>query len=265
MNDKPDMESPESAGQKTGAPETPPQKPEEGESWLEIAKTLVYALLIAFVIRTFLFQPFNIPSGSMEATLLVGDYVFVEKYAYGFSRYSFPFGLGPFPGRIFFSSPHRGDVVVFKFPGDNSTDYIKRLVGLPGDRVQMINGVFWLNNKPIPKVRVQDYIEYDDAGVARHVPQYRETLPGGKSYLVLDRIQGSDEDNTEQFLVPPGHYFMMGDNRDNSDDSRMSVGYVPAQNLEGKALFRFFSFDGPWFEIWEVWKWRFDRMFTGID
>lgn len=254
MNDAPKHAETEAApGPKT------PVKP--AESWVETVKTLAYALLIALVIRTFLFQPFNIPSGSMEGTLLIGDYLFVEKFAYGYSRYSFPFGLGPFSGRIFESQPHRGDVIVFKFPGDNSTDYIKRIIGLPGDRVQMINGVLYLNDHAIPKVRVEDYID-TDGGTPMHVPQYRETLPGGKSYLVLDRYQDGNEDNTEVFVVPPAHYFMMGDNRDNSDDSRLDVGYVPAENLEGKALFRFFSTDG---NFWEFWKWRFDRMFTGID
>jgi signal peptidase I len=262
MNDAPDQTAePKLADEQEPAPEA--QAP-QGESWVETAKTLAYALLIAVVIRTFLFQPFNIPSGSMEATLLVGDYLFVEKFSYGYSRYSFPFGLGPFSGRIFGSQPQRGDVVVFKFPGDNSTDYIKRVIGLPGDRVQMINGVLWLNGKAIPKVRVPDYVENVD-GIENPVKQYRETLPGGKSYLVLDRIDGSNEDNTQVFVVPAGHYFMMGDNRDDSDDSRMDVGYVPAENLEGKALFKFFSFDGPWYEIPEFWKWRFGRMFTGID
>ncbi len=148
MNDAPDqMAEPKLTDEQEPAPET--HAP--GKSWVETAKTLAYALLIAVVIRTFLFQPFNIPSGSMEATLLVGDYLFVEKFSYGYSRYSFPFGLGPFSGRIFSSQPARGDVVVFKFPGDNSTDYIKRVIGLPGDRVQMINGVLWLNGKAHPE------------------------------------------------------------------------------------------------------------------
>jgi signal peptidase I len=241
---------------------------QEGESWAETVKTIVYALLIALVIRTFLFQPFNIPSGSMENTLLVGDYLFVEKFAYGYSRYSFPFGLGPFSGRIFGSSPQRGDVVVFKLPRDNSTDYIKRVIGLPGDRVQMIDGQLYLNDKPVPKVRAADYIENDPYGVPNHVPRFKETLPGGKSYYVLDRIQNGPGDNTPVYVVPPGHFFMMGDNRDNSADSRTEVGYVPAENLVGKAEFIFFSEDGS-AQIWEFWKWpwaiRYNRPFTLID
>ena len=249
---------------------TPPDsnaKTAQGESWTELAKTVIYAGLIALVIRTFLFQPFNIPSASMEATLLVGDYLFVEKFSYGYSRYSFPFGLGALGdnlhGRLSPGlTPHRGDVVVFKFPQDNSTDFIKRLIGLPGDRIQMKNGVLWLNDKPIPKVRVGDYVEQID-GEPHHVPQYRETLPGGKSYLVLDRDPDGPEDNTDVYVVPPGHYFMMGDNRDNSADSRTEVGYVPAENLEGKAIFRFFSTNGD-AHVWEIWKWPFAIRFSRI-
>ncbi len=210
------------------------------ESWLEVVKTIVYALLIAGVIRSFLFQPFNIPSGSMEATLLVGDYLFVSKSAYGYSKYSFPFAAIPFSGRFFASPPQRGDVVVFKFPGDNKTDYIKRLIGLPGDRVQMKGGVLYLNDKPIPKVRVADYIE-TFGGQERHIPQYRETLPNGVSYNVLDRTENGSLDDTDVFVVPEGHYFMMGDNRDNSADSRADVGYVPFENFVGKAEIIFFS------------------------
>src|SRR5258706_1796716 len=244
------------------------------ESWIELAKTIVYALLIALVIRTFLFQPFNIPSGSMKSTLLVGDYVFVEKFAYGYSRYSFPWGMGPFSGRIFGSGPHRGDVLVFKNPRRPSEDFIKRVIGLPGDRIQMVDGVVYLNGKAVPKVRVQDWFGYADCdpndaeevcppdATPKYFAQYRETLPNGKSYLVLDSRTDFPARTTEPYIVPADHYFMMGDNRDNSNDSRLEVGYVPAQNLVGKAIFRFFSTDGS---ILEVWNWRFDRVFTGID
>jgi signal peptidase I len=264
-------------------PSTPPadkKKPAEHESIIETVKTVVYALLIALVIRTFLFQPFNIPSGSMEATLLIGDYLFVEKFAYGYSQYSFPWGLGPISGRVWAGDgPQRGDVIVFKLPRDNSTDYIKRVIGLPGDRIQLINGQIYLNNKAVPRVRAPDYVEDDVLGTPRHITRYRETLPNGKSYLVLARDPGGLENNTDVYVVPAGHYFMMGDNRDNSLDSRFAptgkgdvfdrsdgVGYVPAANLVGKAEFIFFSNDGPLWEFW-TWPWtvRFSRMFTSID
>jgi len=253
-------------------PPVPAEKPKKKEeSWIETIKTIFYALLIALVIRTVLFQPFNIPSGSMEATLLVGDYVFVEKYAYGYSKASVPYMLAPFSGRIFGSMPERGDVVVFKMPNPNSDqyhwDYIKRVIGLPGDRIQMINGQLYINDKPVPKKRVGDYVETNVFGVTTRVEQFEETLPNGRKYLVLDRGE-TEADNTKAFIVPPGKYFMMGDNRDNSDDSRLEVGYVPAEDLVGRARLRFFSVDDSF--IWyEPWTWpggiRYSRMFTLID
>jgi signal peptidase I len=257
----------------TAARKEPPAKQKaDGDSWIETVKTIVYALLIALVIRTFLFQPFNIPSGSMENTLLVGDYLFVEKFAYGYSRYSFPFGFPPFSGRAFGTGPQRGDVVVFKMPNAESPDYmkdfIKRVIGLPGDRVQMINGQVWLNGKPVPKLHAADYVESDIYGSVNNVPRYREVLPGGKSYYVLDRIPEGPSDNTPVYVVPPRHYFMMGDNRDNSADSRADVGYVPAENIEGRAVLIFFSTDSS-AQWWELWKWpwsiRYDRLLTVID
>ena len=236
-----------------GIPPTSAKPAKKQESLLEVGKTIVYALLIAGIIRSFIFQPFNIPSGSMEDTLLVGDYLFVSKAAYGYSRYSFPFGIVPFSGRYLAGAPTRGDVVVFKFPGDNATDYIKRLIGLPGDRLQMKEGVLYINDKPVPKVKVDDYVE-DFGGTPHRVPKYRETLPNGVSYYVLDRDPQGDLDNTQVFVVPEGHYFMMGDNRDNSADSRANVGYVPFENFVGKAEIIFFSTDGS-ARFWEVWKW----------
>ncbi len=242
---------------------------EEGDSWWELAKTLFYALLIALFVRTFFFQPYNIPSGSMESTLLVGDYLFVEKFAYGYSKYSFPFGrFLPSFGRVFFSQPHRGDVVVFALPSDPSVVFIKRLIGRPGDRIQMIGGVLYINDKPVPKVRVSDFVD-DENGYEHHIARYRETLPNGKSYYVLDSIPDGPNDDTPVYTVPPGHYFMMGDNRDDSDDSRGIVGYLPAENLVGKAEFKFFSIDDSKTHWWQFWTWpwavRYDRLFTFID
>ena len=246
-------------------------KQREGESWGELAKTVIYAGLIAIVIRTFFFQPFNIPSASMEATLLVGDYLFVEKFSYGYSRYTFPFGAWPvgdsLHGRFMSSGPTRGDVIVFKYPQDNTTDFIKRLIGMPGDTIQMKQDRLYINGRIVPRVRAADYVETVD-GEQHHVPQYRETLPNGKSYLTLDRDPDGPMDNTDLYTVPAGHYFMMGDNRDNSDDSRAAVGYVPAENLEGKAVIRFFSTDGS-AHFWEVWKWpfaiRYSRILTFVN
>jgi signal peptidase I len=263
---------PEPPAPSVGVVTTPPAKKEEG--WLETVKTVVYALLIALVIRTFLFQPFNIPSGSMEATLLVGDYLFVEKFAYGYSKHSFPYSLAPFDGRVFARQPTRGDVVVFKMPNPASAhymeDYIKRLIGMPGDRIQMINDRLYINGKIVPRVREGDamvecpqfFMQYTK------VPQYRETLPNGVSYLTADCTPYGTYDNTGVFTVPAGHYFMMGDNRDNSDDSRAEVGYVPFDNLVGRAEIRFFSLDETF--VWYApWTWpgaiRFSRMFTLID
>jgi signal peptidase I len=282
MSNRPDMNDVQIAPvQKPDAPAgSPAAKPKE--TWLETVKTIVYALLIAFVIRTFLFQPFNIPSGSMENTLLIGDYLFVEKFAYGYSRFSFPFGeYLPSFGRIFGTGPDRGDVVVFKMPNPDSSDYmkdfIKRVIGLPGDRVQMIDGQLHLNGKAIPKVRVADFVTPDapcpmatdaSADGNYHVPRYRETLPGGKSYYVLDCIPEGPSDNTPVYVVPPGHYFMMGDNRDNSADSRADVGYVPAEDVEGKAVLIFFSINdsAAWYEPW-TWPTaiRYNRLLTLID
>ncbi len=238
---------------------------------IENIKTIAYALLIALVIRAFLFQPFNIPSGSMIPTLLVGDYLFVSKYSYGYSRHSFPFSPPLFNGRIWETAPARGDVAVFKLPSDGHTDYIKRVIGLPGDRIQMRGGELYINEQIVPRTPVADYLEKDAEGNVMQIRQYRESMPGGVTHNVLDMLIDGPADNTGVFTVPQGHVFMMGDNRDNSSDSRVpnsGVGFVPMEDLVGRAEFMFFSTDGSarW---WEFWRWiqaaRFDRMFRSIN
>ncbi|MDW6021206.1 signal peptidase I [Mesorhizobium sp. BAC0120] len=233
----------------------------------ETISVIVQALLLALVIRTLLFQPFSIPSGSMRPTLLEGDYLFVTKWAYGYSRHSLPFSPPLFSGRIWGSDPQRGDVVVFKFPPNPSLDYIKRVVGLPGDRIQMKDGQLFINGQGVPREKVGQINNPDITEVDRPVDVYRETLPNGVSYDTLDLTPNSIGDNTREFVVPPGHFFMMGDNRDNSTDSRFSVGFVPAENLVGRANIIFFSIaDGA--SPLEIWKWpsemRASRLFKFV-
>ncbi|MGY3534994.1 signal peptidase I [Bradyrhizobium sp. USDA 4452] len=238
----------------------------------ETFRVAVQALIIALVIRTFLFQSFNIPSESMESTLLVGDYLFLSKYSYGYTHYSLPFSPRLFSGRIFGSEPKPGDVVVFRLPSDDSVDFIKRVIGLPGDRIQMIDGQLYINGTAVKRERVDDYVDRDEGPRPVRVKRWRETLPNGVSYDTLDRIERSEYDNTQVYVVPPGNFFAMGDNRDNSADSRVppargGVGYVPFENLIGQAKVIFFSIgnDAP---AWQVWRWptsvRWNRLFTGI-
>lgn len=266
-------------------PDTMPAKdtPTEGgtvanESMLsaELRDTLRFLLKLAIgvlVLRSFIFSPFNIPSESMLPQLYIGDYLFVSKWNYGYSRYSLPYGAPLIPGRIFGGLPARGDVVVFKAPPTNREDYIKRVIGLPGDTIQMVNGQLILNGVAVKQEKIPDFtipvspnyncrVEFQDVD-AKGTPicryhAFRETLPGGKSYVTLDRGETS-ADNTEVFTVPAGHVFMMGDNRDDSEDSRFSqaaggIGYVPVVNLEGRAAMRFWSTDGSaWWLL--PWTW----------
>lgn len=231
--------------------------------WWDTAVVVVQALAIAMVVRVFFYQPFNIPSGSMKETLLVGDYLFVSKLSYGYSRYSFPFGYNLFSGRVFADNPERGDVVVFKLPRDNATDYIKRVVGLPGDEIEVRGGQLFINGTGVPKVRKGSFKTPDEDGVSSEIAAYEETLPNGVKYTVLDAEPAGPFDNVGPYKVPDGHYFMMGDNRDNSTDSRAlwAVGYVPFENLVGRAEVIFFSaaVDEPDALRWSSpWTWPFD-------
>jgi signal peptidase I len=240
----------------------------------EFVRTLIFAGLIAVAVRTVAYEPFSIPSESMLPTLLVGDYLFVSKATYGYSRHSLPFSVPLIrgPGRLFEGVPQRGDVAVFKTPRDNSTDFIKRIIGLPGDRIQMRDGRLNLNGIVVPRERIEDFMMTDFIGNTIGVPQYLESLPGGASYRTLNLEDGGPNDDTAEFVVPAGHYFMMGDNRDNSEDSRIAVnrggvGFVPAENLVGRAEVLFFSTDGT-ARIWEFWRWpfaaRYHRFFRTV-
>jgi signal peptidase I len=241
--------------------------------WNDNIKTILIAILLAVIFRSFLFEPFHIPSGSMKSNLLVGDYLFVSKYAYGYSRYSFPFGLPIFKGRVFETKPKRGDVVVFRFPKNPSIDFIKRIMGMPGDYIQVRQGKVYINGKELERKQIDTFEEtegasascledYEDRSQApefwnqmpelmrrpttgsHQVPRLAETLPEGKVITILKECERGAADNTINYKVPEGHYFMMGDNRDNSSDSRLSVGFVPEENLVGRAEFIFFSTDG---------------------
>ncbi len=246
------------------------KKDEHHETLGETAKTVVIAVLLALLVRTFLYEPFNIPSTSMVPNLLVGDYLFISKYSYGYSRYSMPMGIGGFDGRIMGKEPERGDIIVFKLPSDTRVDYIKRVIGMPGDTIQMINGRLYINDEIVPRkmVGMKEY-KKEIAGTAK-VMEYIETLPGGVTHSIYEESDSGPLDNTIKYTVPKGHYFMMGDNRDNSQDSRVQdmVGYVPFDNLEGRAELIFFSTNGS-AGLFEFWKWpgtiRYNRLMNTLE
>ena len=236
---------------------------------IENIKTIIYALIIAIIIRSFLFQPFYIPSSSMEPNLLVGDRLFVSKYSYGYSRHSLPFSPNLTNKRYFSNNPERGDVVVFKTPADNRTDYIKRLIGLPGDTLQIIDGDLYLNNQKIQRNKIEITININCGNEILTVNAFEEILPNGKKYIAVYNKEGTMQ-NTDKFIVPNEHYFFMGDNRDCSKDSRYlsSVGYVTFNNLVGKARLIFFSNDKKKGNFFKFWKWhksiRIGRFFNKI-
>lgn len=234
----------------------------------DTVKTVLYAVLIALFVRTVFAEPFSIPSGSMIPSLLVGDYLFVSKLSYGYSRHSLPLSMPLIGGRIFYTEPERGDVIVFKLPSDNRTDYIKRLIGLPGDRIQVKEGRLYINGKVTERVPEGEYVLRNENGKAVRFERYTETLPNGVKHPIIEMSDAGPFDNTEEFVVPEDHFFMMGDNRDNSLDSRsVRVGFVPKVNLVGRAKFLFFSNDGS-ARLWEIWRWpmavRWSRLFNGI-
>ena len=267
--------TPEAAAADPG--QADPDKPaEKKESWWETLRFFALLFLAAVVIRTFLFAPFMIPSGSMLPNLMIGDYLFVAKWPYGYSRFSFPFGIAGFEGRLFEDTPERGDIVIFRYPGPEDEDYVKRVIGLPGDSIELRDGVVILNGEPIQRQRIADYpmavspnspcrVVGNDPEAGEQLgpdgpecfyPRYREMLPGGRAFEVLDQGLG-EADNIEPLVVPAGHLFVMGDNRDDSYDSRYAVdengvGLLPIDHVVGRAQIAFWSTDGSaeWLLPW---------------
>ena len=245
------------------------KKSKSNNSIKELFKTLLIAGSIAIFFRSIFFEPFNIPSGSMIPSLLVGDYLFVSKYSYGYSKYSFPFGVVPITDRIFEKSPKRGDIIVFRKPGDETIDYIKRLVALPNDTVQVKNGVLYINKKMVERTKSNVGIMKNNFGDEKIFTQYKETFDGLNFHEIIEASDQDLFDDTIEFKVPDNHFFFMGDNRDNSRDSRSpEVGFVPKRNLIGKAQIIFFSHNSS-ASIFEFWKWhkaiRFSRIGKAIE
>ncbi len=245
------------------------EKKKKSNSLKELLKTLLIAGSIAIFFRSFFFEPFNIPSGSMIPTLLVGDYLFVSKYSYGYSKYSFPFGVVPISDRVLYKTPKRGDVIVFRKPGDESIDYIKRLVGLPNDTIQIKEGILFINSKKIKRIKTNIGIMKNIFGDEKVFTQYTETYDDTNFHQIIEASDNDPFDDTIEFKVPADHFFFMGDNRDNSRDSRTpEVGFVPKKNLIGKAEIIFFSHNGS-ASIFEFWKWhnsiRFSRIGKAIE
>lgn len=235
----------------------------------ETVVVIVQALLIALVFRTFLYQPFSIPTASMQPTMMIGDYFLASKFVWGYGRHSFPLSqFVPINGRILGRPANRGDIAVF-WNAPSGEDYVKRVIGLPGDTIQMINGILNINGKPVQRTLIGPGTDTDSRGVTVPVTLYRETLPNGVTHTIQEITDNGPLDNTGVYKVPAGHYFMMGDNRDRSQDSRVlsAVGYVPAANLEGKAEARFFSIKGD-LPPWQIWRWpgnlRINRMFQSV-
>jgi len=261
--------APEAAAEASETADTPPRG--SLQEWWEMGKSVIIALAIALVIRTIMFQPFTIPSGSMEPTVMPGDYVIIDKFAYGYSQFSLPIALPIFHGRLFDRAPKRGDIIVFKLPRDPHIDYIKRLIGLPGDKIQVSRGVVYINGKALPREPMSMGVETGPYGSSHPVDRFRETMPNGKTYVTNSYGPDGDADNTGVYVVPAKSYFFMGDNRDNSADSRfpesVGVGYVPEENLVGRASFVLLSWNEK-ASIFKPWTWFLDlrpsRFFHGL-
>ncbi len=247
-------------------------KKKDKGSFDEFISTFLWAAVFAIIIRSLMFEPFSIPSGSMKPTLIKGDFLFVNKWVYGYSRFSFPLGLGPIPAgeRIFEHVPERGDIIVFKLPTNPKIDYIKRVIGLSGDEIQVKGGRLYINGDKVERTEIGTENSASAMGFPLNLTAYTETLPNGIEHAILEESDNEPLDNTAKYIVPEDHVFAMGDNRDNSQDSRVSnlVGFIPLENIVGRAERIFMSVDSEQGKIWEVWNWpkaiQFERVFNGL-